>query len=111
MAQVKKVCRICGKEYMTCYVPNLDGVFRWRDVACCLEHGTQYLAKIMASREENADSAEKTSDEAVVDSFPNVDDGEAEAIMNVVEESLADESDEYSDEEDDTDEDFEYLEE
>lgn len=44
-------CRICGKEYEACRnSKRINGVFRWQDVACCVEHGAEYLAQIRASR-------------------------------------------------------------
>lgn len=44
-------CRICGKEYEGCRSSNLDPtVFRWKDVACCEEHGEEYLRKVLESR-------------------------------------------------------------
>ena len=33
---------------------QLDGIFRYQDVACCPEHGSIYLAEIEASRAEDA---------------------------------------------------------
>lgn len=54
-----KRCKICGKEYKYCKTESLKDIFRWRDVACCPEHGKEYFRLIMESR-----SAEevKTSD-------------------------------------------------
>lgn len=46
-----KICKICGKEYEYCHTNRrVAGLFRWQDVACCSEHGSEYLAKIEASR-------------------------------------------------------------
>ena len=46
-----KVCKICGKKYEYCHtVRQNPNIFRWQDVACCPEHGSEYLAKIIASR-------------------------------------------------------------
>ena len=47
-----KVCKVCGKEYEQCHTlrPNLNNEFRWQDVACCPEHGAEYLRRIMISR-------------------------------------------------------------
>ena len=49
-----KVCRVCGKEYEACHTlrPNLNNEFRWQDVACCPEHGAEYLRQILISRGE-----------------------------------------------------------
>lgn len=54
MNRPTKRCRICGREYEACrptYTTN--NIFRWQDVACCEEHGTEYFELVMASREEN----------------------------------------------------------
>ena len=51
----KKICKICGKEYPYCksFKQHDDNVFRWQDVACCPEHGYQYLEMIQKSRGNN----------------------------------------------------------
>ena len=51
MAKGTRICKICGKEYIYCYTLRRDDVFRWQDVACCPEHGSEYFAAILASRE------------------------------------------------------------
>lgn len=43
-------CKICGVEYPYCKTALRDDVFRYQDVACCPEHGSMYLAKILESR-------------------------------------------------------------
>lgn len=45
---------MCGKEYEACHTlrPNLNSEFRWQDVACCPEHGQEYLRQILISRGE-----------------------------------------------------------
>lgn len=48
----KRVCKICGAEYPYCKTPNPNNVFRYQDVACCPEHGAQYLHDILVSRGE-----------------------------------------------------------
>lgn len=67
MATGTKICKICGKEYECCKtVRHVDGVFRWQDVACCVEHGQEYLNLVLMARsdtpnantESNADTAE-----------------------------------------------------
>lgn len=45
-----KICKICGKEYKYCKTESLKDIFRWRDVACCPEHGKEYFRLIMESR-------------------------------------------------------------
>ena len=51
MATAVKKCRVCGKEYKACRTlkRNAD-VFRWQDVACSPVCGSEYLARIEASR-------------------------------------------------------------
>lgn len=54
MAKGLRVCKVCGKEYEGCHTqrPNLNNEFRWQDVACCPEHGAEYLRQILISRGE-----------------------------------------------------------
>lgn len=62
MATGTKICKICGKEYECCKtVRHIDGVFRWQDVACCVEHGQEYLSRVLAARSETP--AENASEE------------------------------------------------
>lgn len=55
-----KICKICGKEYEACHTlrPNLNSEFRWNEVACCPEHGAEYLRQIMESRGQKPVEAE-----------------------------------------------------
>lgn len=50
MAKATRVCSICGKEYPYCKTFRKEGVFRWQEVACCQEHGSQYFAEVLAAR-------------------------------------------------------------
>ena len=65
-----KVCKVCGKEYEACHTlrPNMNSEFRWQDVACCPEHGAEYLRQILISRgelvEEPAKAEEGSAPEA-----------------------------------------------
>lgn len=64
MATGTRICKICGKEYACCKTLRVvEGVFRWQDVACCVEHGQQYLDLIMISRGEKKQTPES---EAIV---------------------------------------------
>ena len=67
MASGTKTCRVCGKEYACCggTRPNVDGVFRYRDVACSPECGAIYLANINKSRGIEG-KVEVVNDEVVV---------------------------------------------
>lgn len=60
MPKAKKKCKVCGKEYEACRSFRSDGVFRWQDVACCREHGEEYLQEVLAARakEEERNRAE-----------------------------------------------------
>lgn len=51
MAKGKRICKVCGAEYEYCRTQyrNTD-IFRWQDVACSQSHGSEYFAKILASR-------------------------------------------------------------
>ena len=55
MPKIERTCRVCGKKYKQCLTPNPEGVFRWFDVACCREHGMQFLMEIQRSRGELPD--------------------------------------------------------
>ena len=59
MGNSTRICRVCGKEYPYCKTILKDGdIFRWQDVACCQEHGSEYFAQISASRIERRTIAE-----------------------------------------------------
>ena len=50
MVKGTRICKICGKEYPYCKTERGAGIFRYQDVACCVEHGTQYFAEVEAAR-------------------------------------------------------------
>ena len=51
MATATKKCKVCGNEYEYCHTNRtVAGVFRWQDVACCPQHGSEYLARVLESR-------------------------------------------------------------
>lgn len=51
MATAIMKCRVCGKEYEGCRTAKkVDGVFRWKEVACTPECGAIYLDRIRKSR-------------------------------------------------------------
>ena len=51
MSNSKKICKICGAAYDACPATRLvEGVFRWKDVACCPEHGQEYFRQVMIAR-------------------------------------------------------------
>lgn len=57
MATATLKCRVCGKEYEACRnARRVDGVFRWKDVACSPEHGAIYLNLIRESRANKHDA-------------------------------------------------------
>lgn len=57
MKTTYKECRICGKEYQSCGTHKKETeLFRWQDVACCPEHGSEYFRKIIESRRKDSDS-------------------------------------------------------
>ena len=51
MASATKKCKVCGATYEYCKTHRRnENVFRWQDVACCMEHGLIYLERIRTSR-------------------------------------------------------------
>lgn len=57
MSTATKICKVCGKEYPYCRTERkVAGVFRWQDVACCVEHGSIYLERVLTSRGEKSES-------------------------------------------------------
>lgn len=53
MASATRICKVCGKEYPYCQtLRQVAGIFRWQDVACTPEHGSEYLARVRAARGE-----------------------------------------------------------
>ena len=51
MANVKKACRVCGKDYEPCRSAKIaPGVFHWQEVACSPECGAEYLRLVMEAR-------------------------------------------------------------
>lgn len=57
MSTATRKCKVCGKEYEYCHtIRRVPNVFRWQDVACCVDHGSAYLAQIIASRSKKNNS-------------------------------------------------------
>lgn len=51
LAKVKKICRICGKEYTPCsYCENDKMAFHYRAICCSRECASIYLAKVLEAR-------------------------------------------------------------
>lgn len=70
MATATKICKVCGREYEYCHTARrIAGVFRWQDVACCPEHGSEYLARIVASRSGKSENFAKSSSVSKEDLF------------------------------------------
>lgn len=96
MAQRMRACKICGKEYPYCKTPNPSNMFRYQDVACCPEHGAQYLEEILRSRGE-------LPEETKPESIPEPEIEETEELED--EDEFEDEDeDEFEDDEFDEDE-------
>lgn len=69
MASGKRICKICGKEYEYCKtLRETPGVFRWQDVACCVEHGEKYFDLIMASRGKRNETSESEVNAPAIES-------------------------------------------
>lgn len=75
-------CKVCGKEYEYCHTLRSNTIFRWQDVACCIEHGTEYFAKVAASRGESFDTA---AAEPKTSNSPKADPKVAEDISDDIE--------------------------
>lgn len=59
MANVTKICKVCGKSYLGCTnAEKYDGIFRYQTVACSPECGAIYLARVLESRGIKQESAE-----------------------------------------------------
>lgn len=83
MPDVRKVCRVCGGEYVACRSLMRTGEFRWQDVACSPECGTEYLRRVMEARK-------------VVE----------QEVQTEVDAECVDEECEFADEEDESDDDW-----
>ena len=59
MAKGIKICKVCGKEYEACHTlrPNLNNEFRYQEVACCPEHGAEYLRRVLIARGQASDQS------------------------------------------------------
>lgn len=77
MPKGTRVCKVCGKEYEYCRTayPN-SGIYRWQDVACCVEHGAEYFARVMEARGESIarNTAQEDADLEIVYEQDNADD-------------------------------------
>lgn len=63
MAGNTRNCKVCGVDYPYCKTANRAGTYRWQDVACCPEHGSIYLARVIAARSGEPEPVEeKVSD-------------------------------------------------
>lgn len=54
---ITKKCRVCGKEYAACKNAArnpYNNTFRWQEVACSPECGSEYFRLIMESRNQQA---------------------------------------------------------
>lgn len=51
MPTAVRTCRVCGKSYEACRtMSKAAGVFRWQEVACSPECGTEYLRRVTEAR-------------------------------------------------------------
>ena len=85
MARTMMTCRVCGKEYEACRSANV-GTFRWQEVACSLECGTEYLRRIEESRNKVQATpilAKKERHRKIADSdlLPTMDDTSADSVI------------------------------
>lgn len=46
-----KTCKTCGKQYKVCHTPRRKkNMFRWQDVACSPECGSEYFKAVLIAR-------------------------------------------------------------
>lgn len=65
MATGTKICKVCGKEYACCKtLRRIEGIFRWQDVACSVEHGQIYLDSVLKARGEKVNAVESSASTA-----------------------------------------------
>lgn len=48
--KVEKICRVCGKKYEACNTKAVKNTFRWQEVACSPECGSEYLRMTQIAR-------------------------------------------------------------
>ena len=59
MGKVKKICRICGKEYTPCsYCENDQMAFHYRTICCSRDCAQKYLAKVLEARNKDKEVAQ-----------------------------------------------------
>lgn len=75
-----KICKICGNEYEYCHTFRRDTIFRWQDVACCVEHGNEYFARIAASRGDAPASKPVEVESVDAEALPQIEDEEVKDI-------------------------------
>lgn len=81
-----KKCRVCGKDYTVCKNavrnPN-NKTFRWQEVACSPECGSEYFRQIEQSRNTQASVKVKAEENHIVDSYIEEDvDEEVESLFD-----------------------------
>lgn len=75
MAKVKKICRICGKEYTPCsYCENDRMAFHYRTICCSRACAQIYLARVLEAREKVKEESTEASQVDVVNKDENVTD-------------------------------------
>lgn len=78
MEKTTRICKICGREYPFCYTVRHDNAFRWQDVACCPEHGTEYFKRVQIARGQLNEPAQPAANEDFVDESDDPDEDEEE---------------------------------
>lgn len=57
--KIQKPCRVCGKLFTPCAdCENDKTMFRWKRIACSQKCAKEYFAKVEASRQPKAESAD-----------------------------------------------------
>lgn len=57
-----KPCKVCGKPFKPC-TSETSGRYNWRRVACCPEHGAEYLNQILQSRMEKKSPVKEVTED------------------------------------------------
>lgn len=79
MGKVKKICRICGKEYIPCgYCENDKMAFHYRTICCSKECAQAYLQRVLdaRSKEKQIDTKDIHTDDVAIEKQKNIESNE-----------------------------------
>lgn len=73
MGKIKKICRICGKEYTPCsYCEGDQMAFHYRTICCSRECAKVYLARVIDARKSKEEQSGKIAQNNENEPVPNV---------------------------------------